>query len=320
MRVTRNNFLAVVALLLTLGVLGALAAPADDHHHRPKNAGTLTVRTTPNSYPVKVDGEFVGMSGVGDAAEFYLSPGVHTVEVTGPNGAIFTREIDIRRDHKHCICLKVVETTITRNCPYRFHIDGPAEIEEGDLVTFAAVNEGTAPIPIRYAWTVSAGRVTSGLGTPSITVDSTGLGDRTINATLDVNDEVYDNKCRQEIMVPTHVRPTATPVPTPPPPGPFRCDEFPAKTHDEAKARFDNCVIQVQNTPDAQLYIIINPGTDRISTTRNTYPQLEKLTRDYIVNKLHFDPRRLVIVKGPPTQTSTFVMWIIPPGANPPPI
>ena len=319
MRVTRNNILTVVAFLLTFGISAAFAAPADDHH-RPKNTGTLTVRTTPNSYPVKVDGQFIGMSGVGDAAEFYLSPGVHTVEVTGPNGAIFTREVDIRRDHKHCICLKVVETTITRNCPYRFHIDGPAEIEEGDLVTFAAVNEGSAPIPIRYAWQVSAGRVTSGLGTPSITVDSTGLGDRTINATLDVNDDVYDNKCRQEIMVPTHVRPPATPVPTPPPPTLVQCDQFPARTHDEAKARFDNCVIQVQNMPDAQLYIIINPGTDRISTTRNTYQQLEKLTRDYIVNRLHFDPRRLVIVKGPPTQTSTFVMWIIPPGANPPPI
>lgn len=318
MRVTRYNLLAVAALLLTFGISAVMATTSDDRH-RPKNTGTLTVRTTPAAYPVKVDGQFVGMSGVSDATEFYLTPGVHTVEVTGPNGAIFTREVDIRRDHKHCICLKVVETTITRNCPYRFHIDGPVEIEEGDLVTFAAVNEGTAPIPIRYAWTVSSGRVTSGLGTPSITVDSTGLGDKTINATLDVNDDVYDNKCKQEITVPTHVKPVAPP-PTPVPPQPFRCDEFQARTPDEAKARFDNCVIQVQNTPDAQLYIIINPGTDKASTSRNNYERLEKLARDYIVNKLHFDPRRLVIVKGAPTQTSTFVMWIVPPGANPPPI
>ncbi|MFL6373621.1 MAG: hypothetical protein ACJ73D_03030, partial [Pyrinomonadaceae bacterium] len=188
MRVTRYNLLAVVALLLTFGITAIMASPADDHH-RPKNTGTLTVRTTPNSYPVKVDGQFVGMSGVGNGAEFYLAPGVHTVEVTGPNGAIFTRQIDIARDHKHCICLKVIENTITKNCPYRFHLNGPGEIEEGDLITFAAVNEGTSPVPIRYAWSVSAGRVTSGLGTPSITVDTTGLGERTINATLDVNDE-----------------------------------------------------------------------------------------------------------------------------------
>lgn len=319
MRVTRHKLLAVVAILLTFGITAVMASTANDGLQKPKHDGKLTVKTTPNSYPVKVDGQFVGMSGVTAGSDFYLTPGPHTVEVDGPNGAIFTRNVDIERDRTHALCLKVIENTITRNCPYRFHMDGPAEIEEGDLVTFAAVNEGTSPVPIRYAWTVSAGRVTSGLGTPSITVDSTGLGDKTINATLDVNDDVYNNQCKQEISTPTHVKPQPTPSPQATP-NPFRCDEFQARTPDEAKARFDNCVIQVQNTPDAQLYIIINPGTDRSSTSRNNYERLEKLARDYIVNKLHFDPRRLVIVKGPPTQTSTFVMWIVPPGANPPPL
>jgi hypothetical protein len=315
MRVTRYKLLALVALVLSIAVSAVMAEPNAADGKRPKNTGTLTVRTTPNAYPVKVDGQFVGMSGVGTATEYYLSPGIHTVEVTGPNGAIFTREIEIRRDRKHCICLKVIEETMERPCPYRFHLEGPDFIEEGDLVTFSAVNEGTAPIPIRYAWNVSNGRVTSGVGTPTITVDSAGLGDRTITATLDVNDDVYDNKCRQTISVPTQVKPTATPLPTPPPPAAFRCDEFPWKSNDESKARFDNCVIQVQNTPDAQMYIIINPGSKGAS-----YERLEKLARDYIVNRLHFDPRRLVIVRGAPTQTSTFVMWIVPPGANPPPI
>ncbi len=60
-----------------------------------------------------------------------------------------------------------------------------------------------------------------GQGTPTIEVDSTGLGGRTIDAELDVNDDVYDNKCRQAITVP--------PVPVdklPPPPQAFVCDEF----------------------------------------------------------------------------------------------
>jgi len=318
MRVTKFKILAVIGMLLTFSVTAVLANSADDKK-RPKNTGTLTVRTTPASYPVKIDGVYAGMSGVGTATEFYLTPGLHTVEVAGPNGSIFTREIEIRKDRKHCVCLKVLEETTTRPCPYTFRLEGPSEIEEGDLVTFSALNSGSAPIPIRYAWNVSAGRVTSGLGSPTITVDSTGLGDKTITATLDVNDDVYDNKCKQTIVVPTHVKPQPTP-PVVTPPQPFRCDEFPAKTHDEAKARFDNCVIQVQNTPDAQLYIVINPGTDKASTSRNSYNQLEKLARDYIVNRLKFDPRRLVIVKGAPTQTSTFVMWIVPPGANPPPL
>ena len=111
-------------------------------------------------------------------------------------------------------------------------------------MTFAAINSGTAPVPLRYAWKVSpnTARVSSGLGTPSITVDSTGLGGQTISAELDVNDDTYDNKCRQVISVPTDVTPKVAP------PQPYRCDEFEAQNPDQDKARFDNCVIQAQNS------------------------------------------------------------------------
>ncbi len=314
MRLLRYNFLFVIGLVLTLGVSVAMANTGNDKK-RPKDSGTLTVRTTPASYPVKIDGQYAGMSGVGTAAEFYLSPGIHTLEVGGPNGSVFVREVEIRRDKKHCICLKLVEETVTRACPYNFRLEGPDRINEGDLVTFAAVNSGTAPIPIRYAWNVSNGRVTSGLGTSSITVDSTGLGGQTINAELDVNDDVYDNKCRQVISVPTDVIP-----PTPPPvePKAFRCDEFEARTPDDDKARFDNCVIQAQNTPDAQLYVIIYPGTDRASRTRNTYDRLSKRALDYMVKTRGFDPRRISIVKGGERVKTTYELWIVPPGATPP--
>jgi hypothetical protein len=314
MRVSRFGFLFTVVLALALGAVSANAA---DDKHFPKGMGSVTIRTTPASYPVKIDGEYRGMSGVSSAAEFFLSPGLHTIEVGGPNGSSFLREIEIRREAKHCICLKLVEETITRACPYRFHfhLEGPDRIQEGDLVTFAAINSGTAPIPLRYAWRVSSGRVTSGLGTPTITVDSTGIAGQTIMAELDVNDDTYDNKCRQVISVPTEV----TKIPdTPPPPKPFRCDEFESRSADEDKARLDNCVIQVQNTPGAQLYVIIYPGTDRLSTTRNTYERLSKRALDYMVKNRGLDPRNLQIVKGTPRTKTTYEIWIVPPGATPP--
>jgi hypothetical protein len=306
----------MIALMLTTGISTILANGDDNDRKRPKNTGTLSVKTTEQSYPVKVDGQYVGMSGVGTGAEFYLAPGIHTVEVTGPDGKVWVDEVMIRRNAKHCICLKIVRETITTPCPYRFYLEGPDKITEGDLVTFAAVNAGTAPIPIRYAWkaTPSAVRVTSGLGTPSITVDSTGLGGQTINAELDVNDDTYDNKCRQTISVPTQV----TRIPPIEIPQPFRCDEFEAKAPDDDKARFDNCVIQAQNTPDAQLYIIIYPGTDRLSTTRNTYDRLSKRALDYMVKTRGFDPRRIQIVKGSNRLKTTYEIWIVPPGAQPP--
>ncbi len=314
MRVNRYNFLFVLGLMLTLGISTAFASGDDTGKKRPKNMGTLSIRTTETAFPVKIDGVERGMTGVGTAAEYHLTPGFHTVEVLGPDGKVWTDEIEIRRGQKHCVCLKIVRETISRPCPYNFHLEGPDRITEGDLVTFAAINSGTAPIPIRYAWRVTPDNVTvtSGFGTPSITVDSTGMGGKTINAELDVNDDVYDDKCRQVISVPTDV----TTIPPPEVKKPFICDEFESRSADEDKARFDNCSIQVQNTPDAQLYIIIYPGTDRISTTRNTYDRLSKRTLDYLVKNRGVDPRRITLIKGTPRTKTTYQLWIVPPGAE----
>ncbi len=316
MRVNKYNFLFVIGLMLTLAAATVFADNSDRRPKRPKGTGTLTVKTTEQAYPVRINGEYVGMSGVTRATEFYLPPGVHLIEIEGPDGHIWSDELLIRRDAKHCICLKLVREVITTPCPYRFYLEGPDIITEGDLVTFAAINSGTAPIPLRYSWRVSPTelRITSGLGTPSITIDSTSMGGRTINAELDVNDDVYDDRCRQLISVPTEVRR----IPPPEEPRPFRCDEFEARAMDENKARFDNCVIQAQNVPDAQLYIIIYPGTDRASTTRNTYERMSRATLDYMVRTRGFDPRRISIVRGSSRLKTTFEIWIVPPGATPP--
>jgi hypothetical protein len=304
----------MIAIVLTLGISTAYANN-DITKKRPKNTGILNIRTTEEAFPVRVNGQYVGMTGVGVGADFFLTPGFHVVEVAGPDGKIWREEIEIRRDQKHCICLKIVRETITTPCPYRFHLEGPDRVTEGDLITFAAINSGTTPIPLRYAWRLSPNvRVTSGLGTPSITVDTAGLGRRVITAELDVNDDVYDSRCRQLISVPTEV----VPIPPPDEPVPFRCDEFEAKTPDDDKARFDNCVIQAQNTPDSQLYIVIYPGTDRISTTRNTYDRLSRRALDYMVKERGFDPRRISIVRGSPRLKTTYEIWIVPPGARPP--
>jgi hypothetical protein len=315
MRHSGRKILCLLGLLLTLGVSAALGAVGDDKSKKPQNTGTLSVRTTEESYPVKVNGQYVGMSGVGIGAEFFLAPGLHMVEVTGPDGKVWTKEIEIRRDQRNCICLKIVRETMKTPCPYRFYLEGPDRVTEGDLITFAAINAGTAPIPLRYAWKLSpAGTIKNGLGTPSITVDTTGFGGRTITAELDVNDDVYDSRCRQVISVPTEI----TVIPPIEEAKPLRCDEFEARTRDDDKARFDNCVIQAQNTPDSQLYVIIYPGSDRASMTRNTYERLSRQTLDYMVKERRFDPRRISIVRGSSRQTTTYEIWIVPPGARPP--
>lgn len=308
----RYKFLFVVGLILTFGLITVFAAENDTK--RPKNTGILTVKTTPMAMTVKVDGQVVGLSGVNSPAEFYLSPGIHRVEIEGPNGKAFSREVEIKKDAKNCICLKIVEEVTKRPCPYDIRLDGPDRVIEGDLITFASINAVNSSIPLNYNWKVTPGnaRITSGVGTPAITVDTTGIGGQTINAELDVNDGVYDASCRQRISVPTLVEKL------PPPPSPRRFDEFESLAFDDDKARLDAFAIELQNSPDSQGYIIMYQGTDKVSMRSRKVEVLSKRTLDYLVKARGIDPRRIVITNWGTRPKTTYELWIIPPGAQPP--
>lgn len=314
MRNIKYNFLFVIGLVLTLGLTTVFADDKKDVK-RPKNTGILTVKTSPTAMTVKVDGQVVGLSGVSAPAEFYLAPGIHRVEIEGPNGKAFSKEIEIRRNAKNCICLKIIEETTKRPCPYDIRLDGPERVVEGDLITFASFNAvTTGAIPVIYTWTVApnAVRITSGLGTPAITVDTTGFGGQTITADLDVNDGVFDANCRQRISVPTIVDKI------PPPPSPRKFDEFESLAFDDDKARLDAFAIELQNNPDSQGYIIMYQGTDKVSMKSRKVDVLSKRTLDYLVKSRGIDPRRIVITNWGTRPKTTYELWVIPPGAQPP--
>jgi len=315
MRNIKYNFLIVLGLVLTFGLTTAFAQKNENRNRPPKNMGTLTVKTTPVAYPVKVNDQLLGMSGVTTPAEFYLPPGTHRLAIEGPNGKTFTKEIEIIRNAKNCVCLKVVEEVISRACPYNVQLSGPDRVLDGDLITFASLNSvSDNPTPVNYVWTVSPNtvRITSGLGTPSITVDTTGFGGQTITADLDVNDGVYDANCRQRISVPTIVEDK------PPPPTARRFDEFESSSFDDDKARLDAFVIELQNNPDSQGYIIMYQGTDRESLRNRKVSVLTKRTLDYLVKSRGIDPRRIQIVDWGTRLKTTYDLWIVPPGAQPP--
>ena len=312
MRKINYNFLFVIGLMLTLGLSSAFAYGGDDTVKRPKNTGILSVKTSPVSYPVKVDGVYKGMSGTGESAEFYVEPGTHKIEIEFPNGKIYAKDVEVIRDRKNCICLKYIEETIKRPCPYDVSVSAPENVLEGDLITFAAFNNVSgSTTPLNYRWKVSPDtmRITSGFGTSAITVDTTGMGGQTITADLDVTDDVYGKTCFQKNSV-------VTPVTKKVVPQAFKCDEFEAGPFDDTKARFDNCVIQLNSSPDAQLYLIIYQGTDKISLSRNNYDNLSKRTLDYLVKTRGIEPRRISIVKWGNRPRTGYEIWIVPPGAQ----
>ncbi len=318
----RNNkrvtLLFVIGAILTLGLAGSVFAAGGDKNKKkqPKNTGILSVTTTPKSLPVRVDGQMVGMSGVAQGAEFYLRPGLYLVEVEGPGGQTFRKEVEIRKNRSSCICLNVYERPIPRPCPYDMRVDGPASVMEGDLATFTARNiaaiSSIEEADLSYDWRVQNGTVTSGFGTESITVDTTGLGGRTLLVELVVTDGVYDASCRQRIAIDTEVRR----FPKEKPPVYLLFDEFPFRAFDEDKARMDNLAIELQNDPNMQGYIIMYQGTDKRSQTSGDVGKLSQRALNYLVKTRGVDPSRIQIVRGGTRPTTTYQFWLIPPGAE----
>lgn len=311
---TYTKFLLILGVMIFGLTATAFAAGSDDTNKKaPKNSGILSVKTTPEASVVRVDGVQVGMSGTGTANEFYLAPGTHRVEVQDSNGKIWTKDIEIRKGVRNCVCLKSTTTSTSRPCPYNVRVDGPEKVIEGDLITFVATNLIPAAVPLTYRWKVSpeSAVITSGLGTPSITVDTKGVGTQTITAELDVTDDVYGATCMQKNSVATGVEIQKKPEP-------FRFDMFESKSFDDDKARFDNYVIQVQSVPDSQAYIIMYQGTDAASVKRGDVDKLSKRALDYLVRAKGLDPSRIMVTKWGTKEKTTYELWIIPPGAQPP--
>lgn len=307
---TRYNFLLIIGLMIFgLATTDALA----QNRNRVRDMAILSVKTTPSPFVVRVDGVQVGMSGVNDANEFYVTPGLHVVEIEGPNGRNFVREYNFTRGRRECICLRIIEETTTRPCPYDVRVEGPERVAEGDLITFVALNAVSTKVPLNYRWRVtpSTARVTSGLGTSSITVDTRGVGSQPITAELDVTDDVYGATCQQKDTVSTAVETIRRPEP-------FRFDAFESRAFDDDKARFDNYSIQLQSIPDSQAYIVMYQGTDKASVTQRDVDRLSKRALDYLVNARGIDPRRIQITKWGTRDRTTYELWIVPPGASPP--
>ncbi|PYS77074.1 MAG: hypothetical protein DMF66_11270 [Acidobacteria bacterium] len=251
-------FTALFALLACTSLLtfGARAKQKDKKGQQP-TTGRIEVSTNPAGYPITIDG-----SPAGETTDYVraieLAPGTHTVEILFPNNTRWSQVFNIVAGRKNCIALNYRPRTISipaiaaSPCPYPVNVTSPAQVNDGDIVTFSADVGYAGPSALNYTWTVSppAARILSGAGTPTITVDSSGLNGRRVTAILVVDDGSGDRNCRQTAQAATGVN--ALPqISTP-----KRFDEFPSIAFDDDKARLDQMAIELQNSPGSQGYII----------------------------------------------------------------
>ncbi len=226
-------------------------------------------------------------------------PGVYNASVTLESGPVGDP-----------LCTAFTSTrVVVRSCPParplcpNVSMYCPDVVRTGAPITFTASASGGTPgvTPI-YKWTVSAGTITSGQGSPTITVDTAGLGGQPITASLEV--EGYNLVCRASCQ-------SSVPAPV----GSTKADEFGEVNRDDEKARLDLFAIQMQNEPGAQGYIIAyggrkaKPGESQRRATR---------ARDYLVSARGIEATRLVTIDGGTAETGRTELWLVPPGATPP--
>lgn len=175
--------------------------------------------------------------------------------------------------------------------------------QPGDSMTFTANVSGGSASNLTYNWTVSAGTITSGQGTPSITVATTReMANSNVTATVEVGGQDAACNCPPTASGSGSVAPNPIAV---------LIDEFGKMPNDDVRGKLDLFFTELANNPNNQGYII-NYGTDKDVAAR------EKLILNHI-NFRKFDRSRITLVRGGDNGgVINTKLYRIPPGADNP--
>ncbi|HEY0727466.1 MAG TPA: hypothetical protein VGD38_05300 [Pyrinomonadaceae bacterium] len=313
MNFTLKNFKFVFAVLLALLFIGA--SPTSSVFAKKKaKFGIIKILTTPGGLMLTIDGQPRGET-MTEYRSFELEPGTHNVVVKLPNGSLWAREIDVPAGRVKCVVVnyRPLPPPPKSPCPFPVNVSAPKSVGEGEIITYAAdVSYGGGASHLRYNWTVSpaSARIMSGAGSPTITVDSTGLGGQRIIATLSVDNGSKDPSCAQTAQAVSVVAAEEKKILVA-----REFDECLNCTFDDQKARLDNLAVELQHDPTMTGHIIAYGGR---TSPIGQVEMLMKRARDYLTNERGIDGSRLVIVNGGFREGDSVELWLVPRGASAP--
>jgi hypothetical protein len=184
-------------------------------------------------------------------------------------------------------------------CP-TVSVSCPSDVEQGSPITFtASVSGGPPSATATYNWSVSAGTISGGQGTSSITVDTAGTGGQSITATVELGG--FDPACSRTASCTTAVKPPPTPA--------LKFDEYGNIKFNDEKARLDNYAIQLQNAPGSSATIIAYGSCAGEAQAR------ADRAKDYLVNTRGIEAGRITTIDGGCRSDLTVQLWIVPTGA-----
>ena len=312
---TRRFILSVKFAFAVLLALSFFAIQASNVSAKTKKVkyGTIKILTTPGGLMLTIDGKPRGET-TAQYRAFDLEPGVHNVQVRLPNGQFWIRDIEVPAGRIKCVVVnyRPLPPVAKSPCPFPVNISAPQQVTDGEIITYTADVSYNGTAGLRYMWKVtpSSARIISGMSTPTLNVDSTGLGGQRITATLTADDGSSDPSCAQTAQAVSIIAPLEKKVIVA-----REFDECIGCSLNDQKARLDNLAVELQNDPSTRAYVIAYGG--RMSPLG----QVEKLmgrARDYLVAHRGIDASRLTVVNGGFREEDSVEVWIVPSGAAAP--
>ena len=325
MMLRKTLWFSLVATVL-IGVFATAAAAQSRSRKRVASAPSLSLSVDPNVIRV-CEGEAATVrlsanatSSSGNALRYKWTTNTGRIsgsdanptwDLAGAAPGVYQAVVDVDEGDANCAAFASVAVVVTEcppqpppppSCP-TVTVTCPDSATENAPVTFTAnLSGGSANVTPTYNWTVSAGRIISGEGTASITVDTEGLAGQTIRATLDVGGYGMPCPASCSVSLPIVLKPR-------------KFDEYYDIARNDEKARLDNYAIQLQSEPGAQGYIIIYPSQKAKSNEAQA-----RATRisDYLVNSRGIDSSRFTVTMGGARENWMIELWIVPQGAPPP--
>jgi len=228
-------------------------------------------------------------------------------DLTGVNPGTYTASVEVNDGNTHIVRGSTPVSVATCSgceppppvCPVPT-VSGPAEVDQGTSITFTARIDPEASVT--YNWSVSAGTITSGQGTSSITVDTAGLAGQTVTATVELGG--VDPSCGKTASSSTNVKPL--------PPVAVMFDEYGNIRFNDEKARLDNYAIQLQNQPGHTGTLVGFGSCEGEGLAR------AERAKGYLVNTRGIDAGRLTTVDGGCREEVWVELWVVPTGAAAP--
>lgn len=312
MRTRFISFQIAFAALLAFSFFAVHPASVTAKTKKAKYA-TIKILSTPGNLPLMIDGKPEGVT-LTEYRSFDLEPGIHNVRITLPGGAFWIRDIELPAGRVKCVVVnyRPLPPLPKVPCPFPVNISAPKQVTDGEIITYTADVAYSGTNSLRYIWKVtpSSARIVSGQGSPTLNVDSTGLGGQRITATLTADDGSSYPECSQTVQAVSLITPLEKKIIVA-----REFDECNSCTFDDQKARLDNLAVELQNDPSTRAYILAYAG--RMSPLG----QVEKLmnrSRDYLITQRGIDASRIVVVNGGFREEDSVELWIVPSGAAAP--